>query len=56
MPYAAGQGALRWCNRDGKRTPGLPPRTDIWKIEGQGDFAAPPNRVAAILNRWATAS
>lgn len=53
MPYAAGQGALLWCHRDGKRIPILPPRTDIWKIDDQGDFAAPPDRVAAILNRWA---
>ena len=54
MPYAAGQGALLWCNREGKRVPILPPRTDIWKINDQGDFAAAPDRVAAILNRWAS--
>lgn len=53
MPYAAGQGALLWCHRDGKRVPVLAPRTDIWKIDDQGDFAAPPDRVAAILNHWA---
>ena len=54
MPYAAGQGALLWCSRDGKRIPVLSPRTDIWKIDGQGDFAAPPDRVASVLNRWAS--
>lgn len=53
MPYAAGQGKLLWCNRDSKRVPVLPPRTDIWKIDDQGDFAAPPDRVAQVLNRWA---
>ncbi len=53
MPYAAGQGALLWCHRDGKRIPILPPRTDIWKTNDQGDFAAPPERVATVLNRWA---
>ena len=54
MPYAAGQGALLWGHRDGKRVPILPPRTDIWKIDGQGDFAAPPDHVADVLNRWAS--
>ncbi len=54
MPYAAGQGVLLWCHRDGKRVPILPPRTDIWKIDDQGDFAAPPDHVATVLNRWAS--
>ena len=52
MPYAAGAGRLLWCNRDGKRIPVLPPRTDLWD-DNQGDLAGPPDRIAKVLNRWA---
>ena len=52
MPYAAGAGHLLWCQRDGKRVPVLPPRTDLWD-DNQGDLASPPDKVAEVLNRWA---